>query len=159
MCIGAIGGLSSQKTAQFGLALGVTGVTGAMSMTLAALPAGQLAPALGLVAAGGAAGFGLGKAVNPMALPQTVAAFHALVGAAAVATCLGSHLIHPDASVGHKAGHSHRPTKLFHAFSPFICSRRWVPCLETLSEASFSDFACRHGEASPSQGVSWLSAS
>ncbi|CAK9036589.1 unnamed protein product [Durusdinium trenchii] len=104
MCIGAIGGLSSQKTAQFGLALGVTGVTGAMSMTLAALPAGQLAPALGLVAAGGAAGFGLGKAVNPMALPQTVAGFHALVGAAAVATCLGSHMIHPDASVGHKVG-------------------------------------------------------
>ena len=33
-----------------------------MSMTLASLPAGQLAPAVGLVAAGGAAGFGLGKA-------------------------------------------------------------------------------------------------
>lgn len=104
MCIGAIGGLSSQKTAQFGLALGVTGVTGAMSMTLAALPSGQLAPALGLVAAGSAAGFGLGKAVSPMALPQTVAAFHALVGAAAVATCLGSHLVHPDAALGHKVG-------------------------------------------------------
>ena len=28
---------------------------------------------------------GLDEAVNPMALPQTVAAFHALVGAAAVA--------------------------------------------------------------------------
>jgi len=104
MCIGAIGGLSSQKTAQFGLALGVSGVTGAMSMTLASLPAGQLAPAVGLVAAGGAAGFGLGKAVSPMALPQTVAAFHALVGGAAVATCLGSHLIHPHAALGHKVG-------------------------------------------------------
>ena len=33
-------------------------------MTLASLPAGQLAPAVGLVAAGGAAGFGLGKAVG-----------------------------------------------------------------------------------------------
>ncbi|CAJ1363132.1 unnamed protein product [Effrenium voratum] len=104
MAISAIGGLSSQKTAQFGLALGVTGVTGAMSMTLASLPAGQLAPALGLVAAGAAGGFRLGQVVSPMALPQTVAAFHSLVGAAAVATCLGSHLIHPDASLGHKVG-------------------------------------------------------
>mmetsp|Transcript_132096 Transcript_132096/g.186472 ORF Transcript_132096/g.186472 Transcript_132096/m.186472 type:complete len:381 (-) Transcript_132096:185-1327(-) len=39
-----------------------------------------------------------------MALPQTVAAFHALVGGAAVATCLGSHLIHPHAALGHKVG-------------------------------------------------------
>eukprot|EP00440_Ansanella_granifera_P021351 gb/GFBE01023179.1/.p1 GENE.gb/GFBE01023179.1/~~gb/GFBE01023179.1/.p1 ORF type:complete len:837 (+),score=259.50 gb/GFBE01023179.1/:1-2511(+) len=104
MCIAAIGGLSSQKTAQFGLALGCTGVTGAMAMTLAALPHGQLAPALGLIAGGSALGLGVGKSVSPMALPQTVAAFHALVGAAAVATCLSSHMIHPTASVGHKVG-------------------------------------------------------
>eukprot|EP00931_Biecheleriopsis_adriatica_P080550 TRINITY_DN538_c0_g1_i2.p1 TRINITY_DN538_c0_g1~~TRINITY_DN538_c0_g1_i2.p1 ORF type:complete len:1059 (-),score=265.73 TRINITY_DN538_c0_g1_i2:99-3068(-) len=104
MCIGAIGGLASQKTAQFGLALGCTGVTGAMAMTLAAMPAGQLAPALGLVAGGSAVGLGIGQSVSPMALPQTVAAFHALVGAAAVGTCLSSYMIHPHCSVGHKVG-------------------------------------------------------
>eukprot|EP00930_Biecheleria_cincta_P087664 TRINITY_DN768_c0_g1_i1.p1 TRINITY_DN768_c0_g1~~TRINITY_DN768_c0_g1_i1.p1 ORF type:complete len:1028 (+),score=226.63 TRINITY_DN768_c0_g1_i1:77-3160(+) len=102
MCIGAIGGLSSQKTAQFGLALGMTGVTGAMAMTLQALPEGQMLSALGLIAGGSAVGLGIGQSVSPMALPQTVAAFHALVGAAAVATCLSSYMIHPHCSVGHK---------------------------------------------------------
>merc|ERR1712050_10327 len=77
---------------------------GAMAMTLAAMPTSQLAPALGLTVAGGAVGLAVGKAVSPMALPQTVAAFHALVGAAAVATCLSSYLIHPHASIGHKVG-------------------------------------------------------
>merc|ERR1719265_2033201 len=80
MCIGALGGLASQKTAQMGCALGVIGVTGAMSQTLHGIPAAELMPALGLIAGGGGVGFGVGKAVSPMALPQTVAAFHALVG-------------------------------------------------------------------------------
>lgn len=104
MCIGAIGGLASQKTAQFGCALGMTGVTGAMSMTMYGLPSAEIVPALGLVLGGGAAGLAVGKAVSPMALPQTVAAFHALVGAAAVATCLSSYMIHPQCSIGHKVG-------------------------------------------------------
>jgi len=104
MCIGALGGLSSQKTAGLGCALGMTGVTGAMSMTLAGMPGAELPLAVGLIAGGGAVGFGVGKSVSPMALPQTVAAFHALVGAAAVATCLSSYMIHPQCSVGHKVG-------------------------------------------------------
>merc|ERR1712060_870161 len=73
-------------------------------MTFHGLPAAEMMPAAGLIAGGGAVGLGVGKAVSPMALPQTVAAFHALVGAAAVATCLSSYLIHPHASVGHKTG-------------------------------------------------------
>jgi len=104
MCISAIGGLASQKTAPFGCMLGITGVTGAMAATLAGVPAAELTTALALLGGGAAVGLGVGKAVSPMALPQTVAAFHALVGAAAVATCLASYLIHPNASVGHKVG-------------------------------------------------------
>merc|ERR1712050_260071 len=77
---------------------------GAMAMTLAAMPTAELPLALGLIGGGGVVGYGVGKAVSPMALPQTVAAFHALVGAAAVATCLSSYLIHPHASIGHKVG-------------------------------------------------------
>merc|ERR1740121_1153681 len=73
-------------------------------MTLQALPEGQMLSALGLIAGGSAVGLGIGQTVSPMALPQTVAAFHALVGAAAVATCLASYLIHPNAAVGHKVG-------------------------------------------------------
>jgi len=102
LCIAAIGGLGSQKTAQMGCSLGAAGVVGAVSATMHGLPAGELVPALGLLAGGGAVGFGVGQSVSPMALPQTVAAFHALVGAAAVATCLASYSIHPMAGVGHK---------------------------------------------------------
>merc|ERR1712050_471707 len=77
---------------------------GAMAMTLAAMPTAELPLALGLIGGGGVVGYGVGKSVSPMALPQTVAAFHALVGAAAVATCVSSYLIHPHASIGHKVG-------------------------------------------------------
>jgi len=104
MCIGAIGGLSSQKTAQFGCALGISGVTGAMAATLHGVPAAEVGTALALIGGGAVVGLGVGQSVSPMALPQTVAAFHALVGAAAVATCISSYLIHPNAGVGHKVG-------------------------------------------------------
>merc|ERR1719251_872697 len=73
-------------------------------MTLYGVPSAEMMPALALIGGGAVVGVGVGKAVSPMALPQTVAAFHALVGAAAVATCLASYLIHPQASVGHKVG-------------------------------------------------------
>merc|ERR1711933_591218 len=82
----------------------MTGVTGAMAVTLHGMPGPEMYPALGLIAGGTAVGLGVGGSVSPMALPQTVAAFHALVGAAAVATCLSSYLIHPHASIGHKTG-------------------------------------------------------
>merc|ERR1711920_362221 len=102
MCIGAIGGLASQKTAQFGCMLRITGVSGCMAATLYGVPAAEVTTALALMGGGAAVGLGVGEAVSPMALPQTVAAFHALVGAAAVATCLSSYLIHPHCSAGHK---------------------------------------------------------
>merc|ERR1719223_2533658 len=73
-------------------------------MTLAGLPATEMATALALIGGGSVVGLGVGKSVSPMALPQTVAAFHALVGAAAVSTCLASYMIHPHCSVGHKVG-------------------------------------------------------
>merc|ERR1712137_989216 len=103
LCVGSIAGLASQKTAQAGCALGMSGVAGAMSATLYGIPSTELMPAGALLAGGSAVGVGLGGSVSPMALPQTVAAFHALVGAAAVATCLASYTIHPNAGVGHKA--------------------------------------------------------
>merc|ERR1712003_101213 len=73
-----------------------------MGATLYGVPAAEMTTALALMGGGAAVGLGVGKAVSPMALPQTVAAFHALVGAAAVATCLASYSIHPTAGAGHK---------------------------------------------------------
>jgi NAD(P) transhydrogenase len=61
-------------------------------------PAPVLAQALSLLTVGGAAGLLLGAKVTSTDLPQTVAAFHALVGIAAVATSIASYIScgHPD---------------------------------------------------------------
>ena len=92
-CIGGISGLASQSTARIGNALGIIGISTGVITALCALnfPAPLLTQALFLLAAGGAAGAVLGKRVAVTELPQTVAAFHALVGLAAVTTSLASY--------------------------------------------------------------------
>lgn len=100
-CIGAISGLASQPTARIGNALGMTGIGIGVATALCALkfPTPLLTQALALLATGGSVGFVLGKKVAVTELPQTVAAFHALVGLAAVATSVGSYLIHDAGTV------------------------------------------------------------
>lgn len=98
-CIGGISGLSSQKTARMGNALGVIGIASGVLTALTALnfSGPLLTQALTLLSVGGGAGYVLGKKVAVTELPQTVAAFHALVGLAAVTTSMGSFLLdtHP----------------------------------------------------------------
>jgi len=101
LCIGSIGALSNQKTAQGGAYMGISGVAGGLAATLVTVPTGALPLAGGLLAIGGAGGAVLGKQVSPMALPQTVAAFHSLVGLAAMITSIGSHMLHPGAGAMH----------------------------------------------------------
>lgn len=93
-CIGAITGLASQPTARIGNALGMIGISTGVITALCSLnfPMPLLTQAIALLSAGGAAGLYLGKKVAVTELPQTVAAFHALVGLAAVATSVGSYL-------------------------------------------------------------------
>ena len=95
-CIGGITGLASQSTARVGNSLGLIGISTGVLTALASLnfPTPLLVQALTLLSAGGAAGLVLGKRVAVTELPQTVAAFHALVGLAAVATSLGSYWGH-----------------------------------------------------------------
>ena len=62
------------------------------ALTALNFPTPLLIQALTLLTAGGAAGLVLGKKVAVTELPQTVAAFHALVGLAAVATSVGSYI-------------------------------------------------------------------
>merc|ERR1711988_420457 len=69
-CIGALGGLSAQPTARLGNALGMIGVSSGVAATL-----GLLQP-------------------SPEVLPQLVAAFHSLVGMAAMLTCFATYLDH-----------------------------------------------------------------
>lgn len=99
-CIGGISGLASQKTSRLGNALGNIGVSSGIVTALCALkfPPALLFQACSLLGIGGALGGYLGKKVAVVELPQTVAAFHALVGLAAVATSLASFMIdaNPD---------------------------------------------------------------
>lgn len=101
-CIGGITGLASQSTARVGNALGIMGISTGVLTALCSLnfPAPLLAQALTLLGIGGAAGLALGKKVAVTELPQTVAAFHALVGLAAVTTSLGSYWIHDPTTLG-----------------------------------------------------------
>lgn len=96
-CIGGITGLSGQKTARIGNALGLIGVSGGVVTALAQLsfPLPLFTQALSLLGIGGLIGSYIGRKVAVTDLPQTVAGFHALVGLAAVATSFASFLIDP----------------------------------------------------------------
>lgn len=104
-CIGGITGLASQSTSRIGNALGIIGISTGIITALCSLnfPIPLLIQALTLLSIGGSAGLYLGKKVAVTQLPQTVAAFHALVGLAAVATSIGSYYIHAvDVTTVHK---------------------------------------------------------
>jgi NAD(P) transhydrogenase len=88
-----------------GNVLGMAGVTlglGAMLVDAAnhgASPA-QFAEAAALLVGGGSVGWLLADKVSPIELPQTVAAFHSLVGAAAVAAAIGEFALHNPTDLG-----------------------------------------------------------
>lgn len=96
-CIAAIAGLANQETARTGNVLGMTGVAlglGATTSDMALAGASPLAfqqvGAMGGI--GAAIGAVLASGVGPTELPQTVAAFHSLVGLAAMAGAAGEFL-------------------------------------------------------------------
>ena len=96
-CIAGIAGLANQETARTGNVLGMTGVGFGLAATTADMSlAGASATAfeqVGLLGgAGSAIGAALASGVGPTELPQTVAAFHSLVGIAAMAGAAGEYL-------------------------------------------------------------------
>ncbi|KAH0504979.1 NAD(P) transhydrogenase, mitochondrial [Microtus ochrogaster] len=94
-CVGALGGLSTQGTARLGNALGMIGVAGGLAATLGGLkPDLQLlAQMSGAMAMGGTIGLAIAKRIQISDLPQLVAAFHRLVGLAAVLTCMAEYIV------------------------------------------------------------------
>ena len=96
-CIAGIAGLSNQETARTGNVLGMTGVglglaatTSDMSLAGASVGAFEQVGLLGGL--GAAVGSVVASGVGPTELPQTVAAFHSLVGLAAMAGAAGEFL-------------------------------------------------------------------
>ena len=94
LCIGGIAGLANQSTARLGQASGQAGVAMAVASTLGTLHCGMgSATSIGAcMALGGAAGYVIGNKVEPTSLPQTVAAFHSLVGLAASTAAIGDYI-------------------------------------------------------------------
>jgi len=95
-CIGGIAGLAKQETARMGNISGMSGVAFGIAATIGSLDmsAAQYVQLAAVLGGGGAAGYAIASKVDPTSLPQTVAAFHALVGLAAVFTGAGDFLEH-----------------------------------------------------------------
>eukprot|EP00931_Biecheleriopsis_adriatica_P107668 TRINITY_DN81992_c0_g1_i1.p1 TRINITY_DN81992_c0_g1~~TRINITY_DN81992_c0_g1_i1.p1 ORF type:complete len:1128 (+),score=287.83 TRINITY_DN81992_c0_g1_i1:58-3441(+) len=110
LCILSIGALSSQKSAPSGNAMGLIGVLGGICSTLVSMnfPQPVLTQVVGAMLAGGGLGVGIAKKVEVTSLPQLVAAFHSLVGVAAMFTALAS------AFAGHAGA--------MHSFSSYVAA-------------------------------------
>jgi len=95
-CIGALGGLSAQPTARLGNSLGIIGVSSGIAATLGILQPNPevLAQMIGTAVAGAGIGTTIAKKIEITDLPQLVAAFHSLVGMAAVLTCVATYIDH-----------------------------------------------------------------
>merc|ERR1719277_2518291 len=90
------------STANMGCKFGIVGVAGALAATFVKLTA-DLVPVVGaLMAIGAVIGVAIGLKVSPIQLPQTVAAFHSLVGLAAMCTSIGSFANEPEVGVNVK---------------------------------------------------------
>jgi NAD(P) transhydrogenase len=104
-CISGIAGLANQKSARTGNVLGMAGVTFGLAATTADMSvAGASAAAFEQVGLLGGIGASIGAVVaskvGPTELPQTVAAFHSLVGLAAMAGAGGEFLAGGDFAAG-----------------------------------------------------------
>jgi len=94
LCIGGIGGLASQSTARLGAVSGQAGVALGIASTFGHLHPSfaTTASLVGLMGLGGVAGRAIAHRVELTSLPQTVAAFHSLVGVAASTAAVGDYI-------------------------------------------------------------------
>ncbi|MDB5718345.1 MAG: transhydrogenase subunit beta, partial [Sphingomonas bacterium] len=88
----ALRGLSSPSSSQRGNRLGIAGMAIAVATTLITHEIASLPEILIAIAIGGAIGFVTAKRIAMTAMPQLVAAFHSLVGLAAVLVAAAAYL-------------------------------------------------------------------
>ena len=96
-CIGGIAGLSTQATARLGNISGMAGVTFGLVSAMGTLNfanPGCYMQLAGVLGGGGGLGVLIANRVDPTSLPQTVAAFHSLVGFAAAGTAIADYMGH-----------------------------------------------------------------
>lgn len=95
-CVGGISCLSSQKTARLGIAVGMSGIGTGLAATLAYMNPAELGTYAQLALVGGSGagvGYYISTKIGPAELPQAVAAFHSLVGLAAMFTAVGDFMM------------------------------------------------------------------
>jgi len=88
----ALRGLSSPESSQRGNKLGMIGMTIAVGTTLATHDILSLPEIAGAILVGGGAGFVIARRIQMTQMPQLVAAFHSLVGLAAVLVGVAAYL-------------------------------------------------------------------
>jgi len=101
LCIGGIAAMSSMETSRISPPLAILGVSSGVLTTMGSLgaDASVLAQITAGSVAGGAVGYVMANGLAPTQLPETVALFHSLVGAAAVTTSIGSYMMDPHHAV------------------------------------------------------------
>ncbi|WP_067735411.1 NAD(P)(+) transhydrogenase (Re/Si-specific) subunit beta [Novosphingobium naphthalenivorans] len=92
----ALRGLSSPATSRAGNRYGMFGMAIALVTTLITHEIASLPEIIGAIAIGGGIGFVIARRIQMTAMPQLVAAFHSLVGLAAVLVAVAAFL-NPDA--------------------------------------------------------------
>ncbi|HWC55437.1 MAG TPA: NAD(P)(+) transhydrogenase (Re/Si-specific) subunit beta, partial [Sphingomicrobium sp.] len=92
----ALRGLSSPESSRRGNRLGMVGMTIAVATTLATHEIASLREIIAAMAIGGGVGLVIARKIQMTAMPQLVAAFHSLVGLAAVLVGAAAYL-NPEA--------------------------------------------------------------
>ena len=87
----ALRGLSSPATSRRGNRMGMIGMAIAVATTLYTHDVVSLPEIIGAIVIGGGIGFIIARRIAMTDMPQLVAAFHSLVGLAAVGTAVGDY--------------------------------------------------------------------
>jgi H+-translocating NAD(P) transhydrogenase subunit beta len=111
----ALRGLSSPATSRAGNRYGMAGMAIAVAVTLLVLPQANAMTYLLIlvgVGIGGGIGYTIAQRIAMTAMPQLVAAFHSLVGLAAVFVAVGAFLSPRDFGITDPEGHIHHLSRL-----------------------------------------------